>query len=328
MESLKTPRLRHIPEDWIMWKFNAHAHSTESDGELTIEEIDTIAKEWQMNGKRREVNGITGGIIGVTDHNTVKAHENFVSPNIVPGIEVKVRREDYGVDLLLYHTREKLLAFCHDVIYPKLNSNPKAAIMGPTRLALFELLDAATDAGCAIVIPHYYHVEGISVLPKELQENIAKKYAPIVEFNGRLRRWWNHKAWLFAHATYHKPILLPRRKSLPVIATGDSHLRGHFTSSYTKIPLPLHIDPTGPNLFRAIRRYNRHCKRKLEDPSTADTVATAYHIIKKGGMSVVSDYIKRWFTHTPKPIAPDDPTVQQQLLERLQREGEDDADDS
>lgn len=328
MESPKEPRMRgSIPKDWIMWKFNAHAHSTESDGELPIEKIDEIAREWPGKGK-------TGGIIAVTDHNTVKAHENFASPNIVPGIEVKVRREDYGIDLLLYHTRENLLTFCNKVIYPKRNPNPKAAIFGATRLGLFELLDAATEAGCEIVIPHYYHVEGLSVLPKEVQETVARKYAPIVEFNGRLRRWWNHKAWLFAHAARHKYILLqhiplPRRKPLPVIATGDSHRPGHYTSSYTKVPLSPISEPTVHNLFWAIRRYNRHCKRKLEkDPSTADTVATAYHVVKKSGISIIGDYIKRWFTHTLKPLAPEDPIVQQRLLERLQREDADDADDS
>lgn len=318
METTQAPRLRRIPKDWNVWKFNAHSHSTESDGELTIKQIDDIAKEW-------------GGIIGVTDHNTIAAHEKFESPNIVSGIEAKVRREDYGIDLLLYHSREKLITFCHEVIYPKRNPNPRAAITGPTRLALFELLDAATDAGCTIVIPHYYHVEGLSVLPKEIQETIAKKYSPIVEFNGRLRRWWNYKAWLFAHAAYYKnkkPLLLPRRKPLPVIATGDSHLRGHYTSSYTEVPLRPNVEPTASNLFEAIRRYNRHCKRRLEDPSTADTVATAYHVMKKSGTAIITDYIKRWFTHTLKPIAPDDPNVQQQLLEKLQREDEDDVDDS
>lgn len=318
MESPKEPRLRRIPEDWNVWKFNAHSHSTESDGELTIEEIDKIAREW-------------GGIIAVTDHNTGKAHEKFASHYIAPGIEVKVRREDYGIDFLLYQEREKFLTFCENVIYPKRKKNPKTAIMGTTAFKVFDLLDEATEAHCDYVVAHYYSAEGLSVLPKEVQELIATKYAPIVELNGRLRRWWNYKAWLFAHAAYYKnkkPLLLPRRKPLPVIATGDSHLLGHYTSSYTKVPLHPDTDPTVTNLFKAIRRYNRHCKRVLENPSTADMVATAYHIVKKGGMSVASDFIKRWFTHTPRPIAPEDPNVQQRLLEKLRREDADDVDDS
>ena len=266
----------HSPEDWVTHNVNVHAHSVESDGTLTIKEIDQIAKEW-------------GGIIAVTDHNTARAHELFSSTNILPGIEVKTAEADCGVDVLLYNTREKLLTFCDRIIYPaRLDSNP---LYGPTRLRLRKLLDKAVDYECDIVIPHYHHVEGLAVLPHKEQLYIAKNYPITVELNGRLSKSANRHAHLFAFLT---------RKSL--IASADSHLPAHYISTYTTIPLPHSHSPTSRNLFRSLRKFPRFSQRFLEDQKIADAIGTSWQIIRTIGIGAIRDYIQRFLWLKPNPL--------------------------
>lgn len=252
-------------------KLNAHAHSTTSDGKLAIADIDDIAKDW-------------GGLIAVTDHNTVRAHEEFESSAILPGIEVKVSEEDGGVDILLYHTRRELIDFFERIIKPNLadSTNPHVRIFGPTKLSILTLLEEAKDAGCEIIIPHYYHGEGISNLPKHLQHTIAQRYRPIVEYNGRLRRGANFHANLFAI-----------RHGLPTIATADSHLPGQYTSSFTMIPLPSNVTPTIHTLLNTLRRHPKRCKKHLEYPSIWDALALVLNALRTQGVQAITDYIKR-----------------------------------
>ncbi|MBI3336898.1 hypothetical protein HYZ98_05050 [Candidatus Peregrinibacteria bacterium] len=291
----------HPPEDWVTHPINIHAHSNASDGVLTIHDIDQKAKEW-------------GGIIGITDHNTARAHELFSSPNILPGIEVKTSEKDCGVDVLLYNTREKLLVFCDRIVYPaRLPSNP---LFGPTRLQLSELLDRAIEYDCDIVIPHYHHLEGLGVLPHKQQRHIAAQYPITIELNGRLSTWANRHAHLFAFLTHR-----------PVIASADSHLPQHYTSTYTTIPLPPAISPTSRNLFRSLRRFPQFSRRFLEEPTLTDTIAMSWQTIRSIGISAVWDYVQRFVCLKPNPLTSRRHGRQEPLPQTWQTSDEDDGDD-
>src|SRR3989338_1838452 len=201
------------------YHFNAHAHSTCSDGALTPQEIDVLAHE----ARRKHF------LIAITDHNTVRAHEDFSSPRIIPGVEVKT--QEGGVDVLLYAERERLIEFFHAIVEPALDR--RDPIFGATHLKILNLVGLAHEAGMDIVIPHYSHNEGLAVLPPPLQCEVAR-FPIIVEMNALLSRSANAAAKQFAHHV--------RR---PLIAAGDSHCRDQYLSSYTSLPLPLAVLPTG-----------------------------------------------------------------------------------
>lgn len=260
---------KRLIEGYVPYKVNVHAHSNLSDGVLSPQEINDRAQEW-------------GGIIAITDHNTAKAHEDLDAPNILPGIEVKVSEEDEGIDILLYHTREKLLAFCEEIIYPAYDHrNP---IYAPTRLRLLSLLQQAQEAECEIIIPHYAHFEGLSELPRNVQREAARNFPLIIELNGRLGGTSNLKAKLFA-----------LRHKLPTIAAADSHLGSQYTSSFTTIPLPADIPPIARHLLQMLRQHSNLCSKHLEDPTFFDKLATGIQNLRRSNFYTLRDYIKRFW---------------------------------
>ncbi|MBI2117986.1 hypothetical protein HYT95_03745 [Candidatus Peregrinibacteria bacterium] len=144
------------------------------------------------------------------------------SPRIIPGVEVKV--QEGGVDVLLYAEREKLIAFFHDVVEPALD--PFDPLYGAARLKILELVGSAHEAGMWMVIPHYYHNEGLSVLLESLQREVAK-FPVAIELNALLSRSANGAAKTFARAVHR-----------PLIAAADSHRPDQYLAAYTSIPLP------------------------------------------------------------------------------------------
>lgn len=248
-------------------RVNFHAHSTHSDGSCTPREIDAIARA------ARQANAI----VAITDHNTVRAHEEFVSPRILPGVEVKA--EEGGVDILLYAERAKLLAFFRDVVEPALD--PWDPVYGATRCKILELIGSAHEAGLEIVIPHYYHTEGLSVLSPSLQREVAK-FPVAIELNALLSRSANAAASRFA-----------RDMRLPVVAAADSHRPDQYLAAYTSIPLRRSTPPTAEHLFRALRAHPHFCRRHLRQAGLGTRVMTGWNVLCSAGIfSVLRQYFR------------------------------------
>lgn len=256
------------------YRLNAHAHSTYSDGALTPQEIEERTLEKHHKNF----------LVAITDHNTVGAHVNFSSPRIVPGVEVKAK--EGGVDVLLYTERERLLSFFQDVIEPALD--PSDPIYGATRLHVLQLVGIAHEAGLDIVIPHYSHLEGLSVLPVSLQREVVK-FPVLIELNGLLSRSANAAAKDFAKSVQR-----------PLIAAADSHRPDQYLSTYTSIPLPRDIPPTGARLFAAVRQHPLRSRLRLRQTGLMSRLVTAWQVLQcVGPLSMLRQYLrggKQWLS--------------------------------
>lgn len=249
------------------YRVNVHAHSTHSDGSCTPQEIDAIAQHSHLKN----------ALIAITDHNNVRAHEELTSPRILPGVEVKV--EEGGVDVLLYAEREKLIAFFHDVIEPALDSSDP--IYGATHCKILELVGSAHEAGMEIVIPHYSHLEGLSVLPQSLQREVAK-FPVAIELNTLLSRSANGVAKKFASSVHR-----------PLIAAADSHRPDQYLAAYTSIPLRRDDPPTIQNLFRSLRAHPHFCRKHLQQVGLFTRLATGWNVLTSAGIfSILRQYFR------------------------------------
>lgn len=247
------------------YRVNFHTHSTYSDGSCTPQEIDAIAETTRWKNM----------LIAITDHNTVRAHEDFTSSRILPGVEVKA--EDRGVDLLLYAERAKLIAFFYDVIAPALD--PRDPIYGATRLKILELVGSAHEAGMEMVIPHYSHPEGLSVLPVSLQQEVAK-FPVAIELNALLSRSANREAKKFARAVHR-----------PLIAAADSHRPDQYLAAYTSIPLRRDDPPTIEKLFRVLHTHPNKCRKHLRQAGLCTRLATGWNVLCSAGiLSILRQY--------------------------------------
>lgn len=249
------------------YRFNAHAHSTYSDGALTPQEIE--ARTLEKHHKNF--------LVAITDHNTVDAHVDFFSSHIIPGVEVKT--QEGGVDVLLYTEREQLLSFFQDVVEPALD--PSDPIYGATRLHVLQLVGIAHEAGLDIVIPHYSHLEGLSVLPVSLQREVVK-FPVLIELNGLLSRSANAIAKDFAKSVQR-----------PLIAAADSHRSDQYLSTYTSIPLPRDVAPTGAHLFAALRQHPQRGRLRLRQTGLMSRLATAWQVLLRvGPLSLFRQYLR------------------------------------
>lgn len=223
--------------------FNAHSHSTVSDGQLSPREIADLAERQKM-------------LFSITDHLRIDAYDAVQSDRLIPGVEVKV--EEGGVDFLVYaDTPTRLEEFFRHVVVPR---NPGNTMYGPTRLRVHQLLGEAFDRNLHVVLPHFGTPEGLSALNENAQEEVAK-YPVFVELNGRVGRAMNRQAKHFA-----------REHHLPVIAAGDSHLKDQYTTTYTGLKLPAETPPTADAVFAAIR--SRRVQFLLQHASWLDTLRT------------------------------------------------------
>lgn len=248
-------------------RVNFHAHSTHSDGSCTPQEIDAIAEETRRKNF----------LIAITDHNTVRAHEEFTSPRILPGMEVKA--QEGGVDILLYAERAKLIAFFHDVIEPTLD--PADPIYGATRCKILEIVGSAHEAGLQIVIPHYSHSEGLSMLPTSLQREVAK-FPVALELNALLSRSANRAAKTFARAAQR-----------PLVAAADSHRPDQYCAAYTSIPLRRDDAPTVENLFRALHAHPGRCRKHLRQAGLWTRLMTGWNVLWNAGVvSILRQYFR------------------------------------
>lgn len=262
------------------YRLNAHAHSTYSDGALTPQEIDTLIQQ----SPRKNF------LVAITDHCDVRAHEEFVSPHILPGLEVKV--EEGGVDVLLYHEREKLLSFFYDVVEPA--RDPRDPLYGATRLKLLSLLGVAHEAGFDVVIPHYSHNEGLSILPEKTQREVAK-FPIVVEQNALLSHSANSVAKEFARAV-----------GRPLLASGDSHLSDQYLSTYTSIPLPRGVSPTMSALLSSLREHPKRARLRLRATTPLDRLWTGWQVLQNAGaISIATQYARamRWWFSGGGPVA-------------------------
>lgn len=249
------------------YRVNFHAHSTYSDGSCTPQAIDAIAEAAQRKNM----------LIAITDHNTVRSHEEFTSSRILPGVEVKV--EEGGVDLLLYAERQKLLAFFHDVVEPALD--PSDPIYGATHCKILELVGSAHEAGMEIVIPHYSHLEGLSVLPMSLQREVAK-FPVAIELNALLSRSANGLAKKFASSVHR-----------PLIAAADSHRPDQYLAAYTSIPLRRDESPTIRNLFQSLRSHPHRCRTHLQQAGLYTRFMTGWNVLRSAGIfSILRQYFR------------------------------------
>lgn len=249
------------------YRVNFHAHSTCSDGSCTPQEIDAIAQA------ARQANAL----IAITDHNTVRAHEEFALPRILPGVEVKT--EEGGVDVLLYAERAKLLAFFRDVVEPALD--PRDPLYGATRCKILALVGSAHEAGMEIVIPHYYHTEGLSVLAPSLQREVAK-FPVAIELNALLSRSANAAAKRFASDA--------RR---PLVAAADSHRQDQYLAAYTSIPLRRDTPPTAEHLFQALRAHPHFCRKHLRQAGLGTRIMTGWNVLCSAGIfSILRQYLR------------------------------------
>lgn len=249
------------------YRLNAHAHSTYSDGSLSPPEIDALVQETRLKN----------ALIAITDHNNVGAHEDFSFPWMKSGVEVKVT--EGGVDIHLYDEREKLLPFFYDVIDPA--RDPRDPIYGATRLKILNLVGTAHDAGMDILIPHLHHNEGLSVLPKSLQLEVAK-FPVIIELNALLSRGANAAAKRFAREVHR-----------PLIAAADSHRPDQYLAAYTSIPLRRDETPTIRNLFQSLRSHPRRCRKHLRQAGLCTRLATGWNVLSSAGVfSVLRQYFR------------------------------------
>lgn len=241
----------------IKQRINPHAHSTESDGELTIEEIDMAAR----------VKGIKQV---VTDHNTVDAHRLFESDMIGAGIEVKTEN---GVDIIVSGSREGVIELFDEHLQPLVDpSNP---IFGEINISPVELVGLAREMGHEILLPHPGTVEGATMLSIKTQEELAR-HDPLVESNGRMSRNMNRIAKEFA-----------RRLGLKLIAGGDSHIEGYnqYTTSYNQVKVEQDLPPEA--LLKTLRTKRKRHKMRVSKPSLRETLATGRQVLAKGGLKML-----------------------------------------
>ena len=249
------------------YRLNAHAHSTFSDGSCTPQEIAAIADAARQKNM----------LVAITDHNTVRAHEEFASSRILPGVEVKV--QEGGVDILLYAERKRLLEFFRDMVEPALD--PSDPIYGATRCKILELVGSAYEAGMQMVIPHYHHTEGLSVLPSSLQREVAK-FPVAIELNALLSRSANAAAKKFA-----------RDVRRPLIAAADSHRPDQYLAAHTSIPLRHDAPPTAENLFHSLYTHPNHCRRHLCEAGLSTRLLTAWNVLSSAGIvSILRQYFR------------------------------------
>ena len=224
-------------------RLNGHVHSTVSDGQLTPEEIVELAERENL-------------LFSITDHLRINAYDTVDSARIMPGVEVKVA--EGGVDFLVHsNTREQLEEFFRQVIMP---ANPHYTMYGPTRLQVHQLLGEAFDRNMHVVVPHYATTEGLCVLNESAQNEVAQ-YPVFVEMNGRVGKYKNRQAKRYA-----------KKNNLPLIASGDSHLKDQYTDTHTSFKLPQDTEPTADEIFAALQL--RRVQFMLKHASWLDTIRT------------------------------------------------------
>lgn len=279
-------------------KFNGHVHSTVSDGQLTPEEIAELAERENF-------------LFSITDHLRICAYENLDSARIIPGMEVKVA--EGGVDFLVHtDTRTELEEFFRHVIVP---ANPSNTMYGPTRLPVHRLLGEAFDRNAHVVIPHYATTEGLCVLNEQAQAEVAA-YPVFVEMNGRVGKHRNRQAKRYA-----------KTNNLPLIASGDSHLRDQYTDTHTSFKLPQNTQPTAEEIFAALRL--RRVQFMLKHATWLDTIRTAAASAKS--MVLKRDGLLYYLANTvrnslgKRSVESNGSTAEPQLLETLETADADDV---
>ncbi|PIQ76096.1 hypothetical protein COU78_05865 [Candidatus Peregrinibacteria bacterium CG10_big_fil_rev_8_21_14_0_10_49_24] len=283
------------------YRLNGHVHSTVSDGQLSPQEIVELADAQNM-------------LFSITDHLRIDAYNVVDSSRIIPGVEVKVA--EGGVDFLVHtDTREELETFFREVVVP---ANPGNTMYGPTRLQVHRLLGEAFDRKAHVVVPHYATAEGLSVLDTSAQEAVAK-YPVFMEMNGRVGRAKNRQAKKFAST-----------HNLPLIASGDSHLRSQYTDTHTTFKLQKASEPTADEVFAALRL--RRVQFLLKHASWLDTIRTGVASAKS--MMLQRDGLLYYLCNAARNsfgkrgIEDNRPTASQQLQETLETADVDDAVDS
>ncbi|PIR54337.1 hypothetical protein COU75_01360 [Candidatus Peregrinibacteria bacterium CG10_big_fil_rev_8_21_14_0_10_42_8] len=238
------------------YRLNPHAHSIHSDGESSMEEIDTIARENSTH-------------IFVTDHNTVDGHRGFVSEMIGAGIEVKTNT---GVDILVCGNRTNILSLFDDELEHRLD--PRNPIYGEVDISAIDLVGLAKEMGHEVILPHIGTSEGMLMLPKNEQEEVARNKV-FVEYNGRIGRGINRLAKRFA-----------QKFKLPTIAGGDSHIRAYdqYTSTHTKVRSKETLTPI--EMLQTLRK-RKGSGMRISTPGMMESLATGKQILKAGGMKML-----------------------------------------
>lgn len=240
----------------ITYRLNPHAHSSYSDGESSMEEIDAIAHANNTH-------------IFVTDHNTVDGHRDFVSRMIGAGLEVKTNT---GVDILICGEREEILSLFNNEIEHRLD--PDNPIYGEVDISVIELIGLAKEMGHEIILPHIGTAEGVLMLPENEQEEVARKRV-FVEYNGRIGRSINKLAKSFA-----------KKFKLPTIAGGDSHIRAYhqYTSTHTKLRSKDELTPI--EMLQTLKK-RKGSGMRISTPGIMESLATGKQILKAGGMKML-----------------------------------------
>lgn len=240
----------------VKYRLNPHAHSVHSDGECSMEEIDSIALQNNTH-------------IFVTDHNTVDGHRDFESPMIGAGFEAKV---DSGIDILVLGEREEILELFYQEIESRLD--PTNPTYGEISISATELVGLAREMGHEIILPHIGTSEGALMLPADDQQELARKRV-LVEYNGRIGKGLNRLAKRFA-----------QKFKLPTIAGGDSHISAYdqYTSTHTKLRSREKLTPI--EILRKLRR-KKNSGMRISTPGVMESLATGKQILKAGGMKML-----------------------------------------
>jgi|GEM_PF-1804486 predicted metal-dependent phosphoesterase TrpH len=246
----------------IKQRFNPHAHSTASDGELTIEQIDTIAR-------------LTDTKQIVTDHNTVDAHRRFSSDRIGGGIEVKTKN---GVDILVCGPRNKIIGLFDDHLQSLVD--PQNPIFGEINISPVELVGLAREMDLEVILPHPATAEGTTMLSLKTQEELAR-HDPLVESNGRMTRRINKTAKQYA-----------RQYGLKLIAGGDSHIEGYdqYTTSFNQVKHNEILTPE--EMLTKLRQEHKRHKMRVSKPSFRESLATGKQVLAKGGLKMLQMFAK------------------------------------
>jgi len=241
----------------IKQRLNPHAHSTASDGELSIEQIEEIAK-------RR-----TTKII-VTDHNSVEAHREFTSQMIGAGIEVKTQE---GVDILVCGRRTEILQLFDQELEQRVD--PNNPIFGEMNISAVKLVGLAREMGHEVILPHPGTLEGVTMLSQGDQKELAR-HDPLVELNGRMTWRINRIAKGFA-----------KQLGLKLIAGGDSHIEGYDQYASTQNTLKDDRDLAPEDILTKLRLERKRHRMRVSRPGFRESIATGKQVLKAGGLKVL-----------------------------------------
>jgi len=257
-------------------KANLHAHSNVTDGKLTPGEIEALARLVRM-------------YIAITDHNRVDGVMNTKSKYILPGIEVTFQEPQGMVDLLFYaDTRTALQEFFDNEIADYANKRNFAL---PIDRNILEVVQAAKKMGMEIIVPHYGERScGICILDRETQQQIVIAN-PLVEINGQFKDSINDISRAFAD-----------QMKLQIITAGDSHMRNHYATSFTSIPVKKKRKITATELIRTAREHPELCEHTIREPvSRREKAVTGFHIWRKCGTKMMVRCGWQSFRNRKKP---------------------------